>query len=340
MPDRDLVVIGASAGGIAALERILPGLHSDFPAAILIVLHISPHSTGLLPDVLRKAVSLPVSNAEHGEPIRHGHIYVAPPDRHLLAGPDRKIQIGHGPKENRFRPAVDPLFRSAALNYGAGVIGIILSGGLDDGTSGLCAVKQAGGITIVQDPNDAEAGSMPFNAMRHVAIDYCLTAAKIGEALPKLVREMPVQGLMPMPDETRVEVNIAADERNRADFQVLGDPSAYTCPACNGTLMRVRNATPVRFRCHTGHAFTALTLDDEMREKVENTTWSAIRALQEHAFLLQELIQRPGLSNAELADYNARAEQSLERAQVLRETLAGGESKEEAAKAENVRRAR
>ncbi|HEX5279444.1 MAG TPA: chemotaxis protein CheB [Micropepsaceae bacterium] len=322
MPERDIVVIGASAGGISALQAIVRGLPADFPAAILVVLHLSRQSGGLLPEILARAGALPASNARHNEEISAGHIYVAPPDRHLLIGPERRIYLGHGPKENRFRPAVDPLFRSAALREGRKVIGVVLSGGLDDGSAGLYAIKRAGGLAMVQDPSEAEVPSMPRNALQHVAADYCASAEKIGEMLPILLRQAPVREMPAMSEDTRLEVELAADERNQLDVTQLGPPSPYTCPACSGSLMRIGNAQPVRFRCHTGHAFTVMSLDDEQREKVENAAWSAIRALQEHALLLQEMIRLPGFSGEEIADYAARAEQALERATLLRETLA------------------
>lgn len=322
MPEREIVVVGASAGGIRALQSLVCGLPGDFQAAILIVLHISRQSGGLLADILAGATRLRVSNARHNEEIRTGHIYVAPPDRHLLVGPERRIYLGHGPKENRFRPAVDPLFRSAALNEGRKVIGIVLSGGLDDGTAGLCAVKQGGGLTVVQDPSDAEVPSMPRSALQHVAADYCMSAEKIGEMLPILLREAPTREMPQMSEDTRLEVELAADQRNQTDVAKMGQPSPYTCPSCAGSLMRIGGTDPVRFRCHTGHAFTAMSLDDEQRDKVENASWAAIRALQEHSLLLQEMIRQPGFSNEEIADYNQRAEQALKRAQLLREALA------------------
>lgn len=321
MPQREIVVMGASAGGISALQGIVRGLPKDFPAAILVVLHLSRQSGGLLPKILAGSGALPASNACHNEQIRPGHIYVAPPDRHLLIGPERRIRLGHGPKENRFRPAVDPLFRSAALNGGPNVIGIVLSGGLDDGTAGLCAIKQAGGLAVVQDPSDAEVPSMPRSALRHVTADHCMTAQKIGEMLPGLLREVPSREVQSMSEDTRLEVEMAADERNVPGPAILGQPSVYTCPSCSGSLLRIGNTNPVRFRCHTGHAYTAASLDDEQREKVENATWSAIRALQEHAMLLQEMIRQPGFSPEEIADYNDRTEQALDRAKLLRETL-------------------
>jgi two-component system, chemotaxis family, protein-glutamate methylesterase/glutaminase len=319
---RDLVVIGASAGGIAALQKLVRALPPDFPAAILLVVHMSPHSPGLLPEIVNGFGPLPASNARHGEPIENGHIYVAPPDRHLLAGVNRTLQIGHGPKENRFRPAVDPLFRSAALNYGAQTIGIVLSGGLDDGTAGLCTIKQAGGLAIVQDPAEAQSPSMPRNALNHVAIDHCLSADGIGAMLPQLVREAPAGDICALSDETRMEVTLAADERNQADIQKLGEPSSYTCPSCHGSLFRAYNATPVRFRCHTGHAFTALTLESELQDKMENAAWNAVRTFQEQAMLFGEMATRPGISNQEASNYSLRAELALKRAQLLRESIA------------------
>ncbi len=322
MPQREIVVVGASAGGIRALQSIIRGLPRDFPAAILIVLHLSRQSGGFLADIMAGAGVLPASNATHNEEIRAGQIYVAPPDRHLLIGPGRRIWLGHGPKENRFRPAVDPLFRSAAVNEGQKVIGIVLSGGLDDGTAGLCSIKQAGGLTVVQDPSDAEVPSMPRSALQHVAADYCMSAEKIGEILPVLLREAPSREMPQMSKGARLEVELAADQRNAEGATLLGEPSPYTCPSCSGSLMRVGGTSPVRFRCHTGHAFTALSLDEELRETVEDASWSAIRALQEHALLLQEMIRRPGFSNEEIADYSERAQQALKRAQLLREAMA------------------
>src|SRR5438105_3287466 len=215
MPQRNMVVIGASAGGITALQSLVRQLPREFPAALLIVVHISRHSIGLLPEILNRAGPLPASNARQGETIENGHIYVAPPDKHLLIGAKTRIQIGHGPKENRFRPAVDPLFRSAALIYGPEAIGIVLSGGLDDGTAGLCAIKQAGGLAVVQNPDEAEVSSMPRSALNHVAVDYCLTAHEIGVLLPQLVREASGEERA-MSDEIRMEVELAADERNSA----------------------------------------------------------------------------------------------------------------------------
>lgn len=322
MPQREIVVVGASAGGISALQSIVRGLPKEFPAAILIVLHLSRQSGGLLANILAGAGSLPSSDARHNEEIRAGHIYVAPPDRHLLVGPERRIYLGRGPKENRFRPAVDPLFRSAAVNEGQKTIGIVLSGGLDDGTAGLCAIGQAGGLTVVQDPSDAEVPSMPRSALQHVAADYCMSAEKIGEMLPILLREAPTREKSRVSEDDKFEVELAADERNLRDVAKMGHPTLYTCPSCAGSLTRIGDGAPARFRCHTGHAFSAMSLDDEQREKVENASWAAIRALQEHALLLQEMVRQPGFSNDEITDYSDRADQALKRANLLRETLA------------------
>ena len=329
MPVRDIFVIGASAGGVAGLQRLVGGLPEDFPGSLFVVLHLSPHSTGAIPEILTRAGPLHAANARHNETIAPGRIYVAPPDRHLLLASPGRVQLGHGPRENRFRPAVDPLFRSAALAFGPRVTGIVLTGGLDDGTAGLCAVKQAGGMAIVQDPNEAEAPSMPASAMRHVAVDHCLGIDAIAALLPRLATE-PVEAagriaeFRSMSKDIALEVHVAADERQReAAIRRLGDPSLFTCPDCHGSLLQMRNATPPRFRCHTGHAFTAVSLEAELAERIEASAWSAIRSLEEHAMLLNQLADESDrASAAEIARLRARAERALKRAALVREAVA------------------
>jgi two-component system, chemotaxis family, protein-glutamate methylesterase/glutaminase len=184
--ETDIIVIGGSAGGISAMREMLPGLSRDVPAAIFLVLHTSVQSPGLIPDILTLPNAPPVRYAVNGERFKQGVIYVAPSDLHMLVEPSGCIRLAFAPKENRFRPAVDPLFRSAALAFGPRVAGVILSGGLDDGTAGLAAIKAAGGIAIVQNPVEAEAPSMPQSAQRHVAVDYCLPARDIAGLLMRL----------------------------------------------------------------------------------------------------------------------------------------------------------
>jgi two-component system chemotaxis response regulator CheB len=328
MPERDIFVIGTSAGGVAALQRLVGALPEDFPGSLFIVLHLSPDSTGAIPDILARAGPLPAANARNGEKIAPRRIYVAPPDRHLLLVPGR-IHLGHGPKENRFRPAIDPLFRSAALAYGPRVTGIVLTGGLDDGTAGLCAVKQAGGTAIVQNPAEAEVASMPASAMRHVAVDHCLGVEAIAALLPRLAAE-PVETRVRiaevrfMAKDIELEVQVAADERQReAAIRRLGQPSMFTCPDCHGSLLQLRDAMPPRFRCHTGHAFTAISLEAELNERIEATAWNTIRSLEEHAMLLHHMADNSDNASArEGARLRAKAERALKRAALIREAVA------------------
>lgn len=328
MRQRDIFVIGASAGGIAALRRLVSGLPADFPGIVLIVSHLSPDSPGALPEILSRSGPLTAINARHGEEIGPGRIYVAPPDRHLLLAPGGRIQIGHGPKENRFRPAVDPLFRSAALHYGTCVTGIVLTGGLDDGTAGLCAIKQAGGLAIVQDPREAEVPSMPKNALRHVSVDYCLDIDAIAALLPTLAVDQcepgsRVERARSMYQAIEVEVQVAADERTReTEIFQLGQPSRFTCPECHGSLLQIRDATPARFRCHTGHAYTAVSLEAELHEKVEAAAWNAIRSLEEHAMLLNKIADESKGTDGEAARLRIKADRARRRAALVRQAIA------------------
>src|SRR5262245_37889610 len=237
MEFRDIVVVGASAGGIPALQQLVRALPAGFAGSILVVLHISRHSPGSLANILSRAGTLPATNARHNQEIVPGHIYTAPPDRHLLLSKQGRIQLGFGPKENGFRPAVDPMFRAAALTYGPRVIGIVLTGGLDDGTAGLCAIKQAGGVAIVQSRSEAEVPSMPVAALRHVNVDYCLPIAEISALLPSLVRGRVEkgEGVIPMSDRLRIEVEVAANDKRHPDILQLGPPSIFTCPECHGS---------------------------------------------------------------------------------------------------------
>src|SRR3954468_9683955 len=187
MATHDIVVIGASAGGIEALSNIVKNLPPTLAASIFVVVHISPDSPGYLPEILANRGPLPASNAKDGEKFARGHIYVAPPDHHLLVEANGTMRTSRGPRENRSRPAVDPLFRSAALAFGPRVVGVVLSGGLDDGTAGLRAIKMCGGVSIVQDPSDSLADSMPLTALRNVTIDYCKPSDELGQLLASII---------------------------------------------------------------------------------------------------------------------------------------------------------
>jgi two-component system chemotaxis response regulator CheB len=250
-------------------------------------------------------------------------IYVAPPDFHLLleAG---IVRITHGPKENRFRPAVDPLFRSAAFSYGNRVIGVILSGALDDGTAGLFTVKKHGGITIVQDPLDAEVSSMPESALREVSIDYCVPASEIADLLVSLSKE-PIQQMEVMKDEqTKKEIDIAAEESAmEKGILKFSELSPYTCPECHGVLSRLHDEKIVRYRCHTGHAYSADTLMVAISEKIEDSLYSAIRGIEESIMLMNHIGDHYAEANHPklAAIYFKKAKEADERSKLVRKAV-------------------
>ena len=292
MARKDIIVIGASAGGMDALLKVAAQLPKGLPAALFIVWHLSPGVRSVLPELLTRGGALPASHPRDGDQIAHGKIYVAPPDHHMLLEPDY-IRIAKGPKENRFRPAVDPLFRSAAYTYGPRTIGVVLSGALDDGTSGLWTVKLRGGTAIVQDPADALHRSMPLNALENVSIDHKLTATEIGRLLPQLVSEQAA----PEPDISKAasellerEVRIAEEvEALGEHIMKYGELSPFTCPECHGVLTQLRDDRITRFRCHTGHAFSAGALLSAVSEQAEDRLWDAVRTFDETIMLLNKL---------------------------------------------------
>jgi two-component system chemotaxis response regulator CheB len=332
VPARDIVVIGASAGGIEALSGLLKGVPANFPAAVFVVLHIAPNSPGYLPDILARAARLPAEHARDGKPFRHGRIYCAPPDHHLMLEADGRMRIVRGPKENRSRPAVDPLFRSAALAFGPRVIGVVLSGGLDDGTAGLRGIKMCGGTAIVQDLADALVSSMPANALRHVSVDYCRPAREIGPLLADLVAK-PVPHIVAEADmrkQLEIEDEIAKGSDHPDAVTRIGQPSIFTCPECHGSLLRIRGEKPWRFRCHTGHAFTVDTLLSELTEATEATIWSAVRSLQESAMLMSHLADHSRDSDPDLAaKLELKAQEARRRADLVRDAAAAQEVESE-----------
>ena len=292
MPGRDVVVVGASAGGVEALIQLVGKLPADWPASLFVVLHLPAGATSVLPQILHRHGALRAAHARDREPIEHDRIYVAPPDRHLLV--DRHhVRLVHGPKENGHRPAVDPLFRSAARAYGRRVIGVVLSGMLDDGTAGLQAIKARGGLALVQDPADALFPGMPDSALENVAVDHYAAAADLAALLAELVRE-PVEDNRVAEDdklnlETElVEMDLDAIERT----QRPGQPSVFTCPECQGTLWEMRDGELVRFRCRVGHAFSAESLFAGQSERLEMALWTALRALEEKVTLAQRMAAR------------------------------------------------
>jgi two-component system chemotaxis response regulator CheB len=294
MSDPTIVAIGASAGGLPALQTVLAGLPPDFPAAIFVVMHLSPTSVSHLADVLNRAGPLPVTQAVNGEPIAPGHVYVAPPDRHLLVR-HGWVDVSRGPRENRSRPAIDPLFRSAARAYGNRVIGVILSGALYDGAAGLLAIEARGGTTVVQHPQDAAIGSMPLSALRMVDADYILPAADIAPILAQLVQQetdLATTGATMAEDEP-IEKEINKDFVEQADDERDGETSVFTCPDCGGVLWQAGAGNRLWFRCHVGHAYAPEVLLGLMSDELEAALWTCVRLLRERSTLSSQLAARP-----------------------------------------------
>lgn len=321
MEKRNIVVIGGSTGGFEAFKRIVQGLPPDLDASIFIVWHMSANLRGILPEVLSKLTTIKVAHAYDNEPILPNRIYIAPPDYHLLVE-EGYVRVTHGPKENRFRPAVDPLFRSAAYAYGNRVIGVVLSGGLDDGTAGLWRIKYSGGIAVVQDPADAEATSMPENALREVQVDHCVPIADMAALLVKLTAEEVIEKTVHMKDEkTKIEIGIAAEENALKKGSLnIGVLSPYTCPECHGVLSKIMDGDLARFRCHTGHAYSVDTLMASVTEKVEDSLYSAIRVMDESILLLNHIGDHYAEDNQPklAAVYFKKAKEAEERSNLVR----------------------
>jgi two-component system chemotaxis response regulator CheB len=323
MRPRHLVVIGASSGGIEAMRQIVAELPADFPAAIALVQHTSPHAPTVLHNILEKAGKLPAVSPTGTDDLRAGTIYVAPPNYHLLVEPGR-VYLGRGPKENRFRPAIDPLFRSAAKVFGPNAIGVVLTGNLDDGSAGLWAIKQLGGVAIVQDPADAMYPSMPKNAIAYVDVDYVVPLSGIARLLVEVTAAPERELASQVPENMEIEVKIAKQEDPLvAGVGRLGEPSVFACPDCHGVLLQVKEGGRSRFRCHTGHAYSTESLLVQIQEQVETHLWNTIRAMQEGNVLMRSMAehaasQHPSVNSDALRE---RAEELHRQAGTLREML-------------------
>jgi two-component system chemotaxis response regulator CheB len=301
----------------------------NLAASVFVVLHTSPDSPGLLANILDRFGRLPAVSATDGERIQPGRLYVAPPDHHLLIEP-RKVRVTRGPKENRFRPAIDPLFRSAAQTYGPRVVGVILTGYLDDGTAGLWTVKQMGGTTIVQDPQDAFVPFMPESALAHVEVDYCLPLSEIAPLLVRLTTEAAAEeGAFQVPKELEIEVNIAKEQKALdAGVLTLGEPSNYACPECHGVLLQVKEGPLFRFRCHTGHAYSVESLMADITEKMDDALWNSIRAFEEGEMFMRQMAEHLGEGhNGHAAEtFLKRAEEVRRRATLMRQVATNGQA--------------
>ena len=341
-PGRDLILIGGSAGAIEALLKIVSVFPSDFAASVLVVIHTSPESPSVLPKVLQRASAIPAKHAEDGERLQAGHIYVAPPDRHLILGNDDTILVRRGPRENGHRPAIDALFRSAMANgYGRRTIAVVLSGFLDDGSAGLWAVRSRGGVAVVQDPVDAIASDMPENAQQYAGADYILPAGAIGEKLVELAGQ--ASKVIPMTKKKTVKkaVAVGGNGKSKAETEVapnelvaypeesnLGTPSVFACPECHGVLWEIKEGGSVRYRCRVGHGYAQATLNEELNHAAESALWAAMRALDEKASMSRRMSdaatgpQRWGARLREQADTYASHAEMLRR-MILGERIPG-----------------
>jgi two-component system chemotaxis response regulator CheB len=314
MTGRDIIVIGTSAGGVEVLTRVVRGLPPGLPASLFVVCHFPPAGRSVLPEILSRAGPLLATHPADGDSFYPGQIYIAPPDHHLLLEAGGRMRVTHGPRENNHRPAVDPLFRSAARAYGSRVIGVVLTGGLYDGVAGLMAVRSSGGVGVVQDPYDAAVAAMPLNAAQLAGADHVVTAAEMSGLLTELVhRLVPRAGVSAVPDPMDsmpdvVNHTFAAQAHNGRN----GDVSVFTCPECGGSLWQVDDTGLIRFRCHVGHSYEARGLLAEQERTLEAALWTAVRTFRQKTVLAYQLAHTERVRGDEAAArrYDENAEQS------------------------------
>lgn len=324
MPGHEIIVIGASAGGVETLSKLIRELPAELPAAIFIVLHVSAKGRSFMAEILNRVGALKALPAKNGDVIEHGHIYVAPPNYHLLIKRGY-IHLSQGPKENSHRPAIDPLFRTAARTYRRRVVGVILSGTLDDGTAGLLAVKSCGGIAIVQSPEEAMFSGMPKSAIENVSVDHILPIAGIARLLGQLAEELVEdEDAEPVPEEIELESGIAEFDMPAMEREIkLGVPANLGCPTCGGTLWEHNIGNLLRFRCRTGHAWSIDSLLAQQSEALEEALWTAFRALEESSALSRRLAKRAQERKQQhmAARFEDEAQQRKEQAKVIRNVL-------------------
>lgn len=318
---RGVVAIGASAGGVEALSRLAAGLSPDVPYAYLVTLHIPAGAPSMLGRIVDRSGPLAAVTAEDGAKLEPARIYVAPPDRHLLAA-DHRVVLSQGPTENGHRPAINALFRSVALAFGPQAVGVLLSGVLDDGVLGLAAIRSRGGTTIGQSPDDALFPAMPANARDAGVLDREAAAADIGAILKELSHQKMKDPTMEREAGMELENRIAMMSRFSTDFDTeqLGTPSGYTCPDCNGSLVSLSEGN---FRCRVGHAWTADALLAARDNEVEGALWVALRSLQEKVRLARQMAEKAGPGPLNVR-YTGLAEETERALQVLSDRLSSG----------------
>jgi two-component system, chemotaxis family, protein-glutamate methylesterase/glutaminase len=321
---QNIVTIGASSGGVEALMKLVKSLPSELPAAVFVVIHVPEGFPSAQPSILNRAGPLTAVHPKDGDQVESGQIYVAPPEFHMLLERGH-VRIVRGPKENRHRPAVDPLFRTAARAYGSRVVGVILTGALDDGTAGLLAVKRRGGVAVVQDPDEAPFSGMPKSALEYVDVDYCLPLEKIASLLVRLSRgPAKEEGDYPVSEEMEYEAKIAGLDPSAVESGAPpGDLSSLSCPECAGPLYELRDGQFLRFRCRVGHAYTADSVMDAKADVLENALYMALNTLEENAEMAERLAARSrGRQLLHAAErFEERAKEARERAVVIRRVL-------------------
>jgi two-component system chemotaxis response regulator CheB len=299
-------------------------LPPDLPAAVFVVIHLSEGFPNALSRILKGAGPLAAAHPKDGEQIESGRIYVAPPGFHMLLEPGL-VRVVRGPKENRHRPAVDPLFRTAARAYGSRVVGVILTGALNDGTAGLLAVKRRGGVAVVQDPDEAPFSGMPQSALEYVDVDHCLPLEEIASLLARLSREpAKEEGDYPVSEEMEYESKIAGLDPSTVESGAPpGELSSFSCPECAGPLYELRDGQFLRFRCRVGHAYTADSGMDAKADVLENALYMALNTLEENAEIAERLAARlRGLQLLHAAErFEKRAKEARKRAVVIRRVL-------------------
>jgi len=330
-PDRPrgpaVVVVGASAGGVEALIALVGSLRADFPHPILVVLHVSPSGTSVLPAILARSCQLAVAPATDGAPLRAGQVYVAPPDSHLLVE-DGHIRLSQAPRENGHRPAIDPTMRTAAATHGGATIGIVLSGSRDDGTAGLIAIKAQGGIAIVQDPDEALYPAMPRSAIAHLTPDAVLPIGAMADWILRRTttsgspEKEPAMVLDEHTDHAPV-AGAGADRTNDLPQSATGKGTRFTCPDCGGVLFERREGDLERFECSVGHVFSIESLSNAQAEALENALWAAVRSLEDRAAMLKRLAGRAEASGhrRSAANFERQAEEALDRSRTVREAI-------------------
>ncbi|MDB5246773.1 MAG: hypothetical protein JWQ40_1167 [Segetibacter sp.] len=289
---RYVVVIGTSAGGIGALQELVLQFTPEMDAAFFIVMHLSRKGIGeFLFQRLQQQTTLPCRVATHNEPIERGVIYIAPPDYHLLITREQVI-TGKGARENGWRPSINNLFRSAAATFNARVIGIILTGLLDDGASGMASIQRSGGICIVQDPNEADYPDMPLSVLNNIDVDFCVSLTKMGEVLADITKNGKEIEEVEVPEDVKTEAEIDVRVSTRIDALSKYEKSEINCPDCGGGLWILQNEHPTHYRCHVGHSFTDRELLIRVSEVMENTFWTSLRMMEERRTLLMKLYSK------------------------------------------------